>query len=234
MTAPVWLRAGVAAIMLAVGAYCAARPAAARRWHRSTQRDADVMHAAMGAAMAGMLLPGLAVVGPGVWAAVFGAGMAWFAGHELWRRDVWRRAPWRRGSAGADGGGGRRGGADGGGHHMAHALSCAAMLAMTALAPGGVLAAGPGAAGTGLGPVLTLGLTVAVAASVVVTADRLTSLAPAPVPAPASQAADRPAPAGTGESPADAPARPVLCPRLAAWCQIAMGIAMAYLLIQML
>jgi hypothetical protein len=41
----------------------------------------------------------------------------------------------------------------------------------------------------------------------------------------AQAAAARPAPAGK---------RPVLCPRLAACCQIMMGVAMAYMLISML
>ena len=41
-----------------------------------------------------------------------------------------------------------------------------------------------------------------------------------------------PAPAHTGLAPAGP--RPVLCPRLAACCQIMMGVAMAYMLILML
>jgi hypothetical protein len=79
--------------------------------------------------------------------------------------------------------------------------------------------------------VVALLLAVAVAVSVVVSTDRISALRPAPV----TPARVTPAPAGAGR-PAAAPAcaRPVLCPRLAAFCQIVMGVAMAYMLILML
>jgi hypothetical protein len=70
----------------------------------------------------------------------------------------------------------------------------------------------PMAAGPGALAMLTLVLAVAVAISVVVSTDRLSVLRPARA----------------------AGARPVLCPRLAASCQIMMGVAMAYMLILML
>jgi hypothetical protein len=57
---------------------------------------------------------------------------------------------------------------------------------------------------------------------VVVGTDRL----PAPRPAPAS--------AALASAPGHAGPQPMLCPRLAACCQIMMGVAMAYMLILML
>lgn len=82
------------------------------------------------------------------------------------------------------------------------------------------------------------------AAATVITTDRLTSLAPAPAtavtPAPATppgHAAGQTALPGRSPVPVALPGGggwPLLMPRLAACCQIAMGIVMAYLLIQML
>jgi hypothetical protein len=63
-------------------------------------------------------------------------------------------------------------------------------------------------------------LAVAVSVSVVMSTDRLPALRPAPVPVTTAQAQAVP--------------RTMLCPRLAACCQIMMGVAMAYMLILML
>ncbi|HCU97315.1 MAG TPA: hypothetical protein DHU96_33250, partial [Actinobacteria bacterium] len=98
------------------------------------------------------------------------------------------------------------------GHHLPHALACGAMLYM-------LLAGSPAGPGLMHGPaplpVLAIGFALAMAWAAVVTTDRLAVLTPA-----------RTAPAGTAER--------IALPRLAACCQAAMGIAMAYLLVQML
>jgi hypothetical protein len=134
----------------------------------------------------------------------------------------------------------------------AHVLSCSAMVCVLLAAP--TASAGVGAdPGTGALPVVALILAVAVSVSVVVSTDRLPAVRPAPVPvttapaqAPPAPAQVMPAPAqvmptaatgqdaAAGFTPAPAGARPVLCPRLAACCQIMMDVAMAYMLILML
>ena len=163
----------------------------------------------MGAATAGMLVPRLDPVPLAAWQILAAAGTAWFT----WRclRAAMTSLP---------------GGEHRDGHHLPHALACGAMLYMLLAAPGMRAAAAgstlmtAGATGTmhtaAHLPVLAIALAVAMASAAVVTTDRLTSLAPAYVALP-----------GGGNA-------PLLVPRLAACCQIAMGIAMAYLLIQML
>jgi hypothetical protein len=209
MTPPSWLAVAVAAVMLVIAGYCATRPLAARRWQRAPLYDVDAKHVVMGVAMAGMLVPGLNPLRRGAWAVIFAAGAAWFGGRVL--QD--RRRQVRAGPAPA--------GHRMHGHHGAHLLSCAAMVCMlVAPRPGGAgMAAGPG---TGVTPVLALLL--AVAASVV----RITDRVPARVtPAPGGAAT-------AGATLAMAGPPPVLCPRLAASCQILMGVAMPYMLILML
>ena len=105
-------------------------------------------------------------------------------------------------------------------HFLPHALACGAMLTMLAAGPGTGSAASSLTAAAATGQVaamahpsvLALLLAVAMLSAVVVTADRLTG----PVPT-------RAGPAGQA----------VPVPRLASCCQIAMSVAMAYLLIQM-
>jgi hypothetical protein len=85
-----------AAIMLAVAAASVARLVAATQllgggpWRPvQVAADADVAHALMGIAMAGMFTPSLATLPDGAWGAVFGLATAWFAG-RAWleaRRD---------------------------------------------------------------------------------------------------------------------------------------------------
>jgi len=257
VSAPRWLSDGLAAIMLAIAAYCAIRPAAARRWHRSTERDVDAAHVLMGVAMAAALVPGLDPLRTGVWAAAFAAASAWFAARALrdWRERrarPTRTARSRRSKPGRDAGTG---------HHLVHLLSCGSMLymlvaasaagasaaGMTSGLAGPVSRAGPAAIGAAISPVITLVLAVAMAGSVVLTTDRLAVLAPARAADSAGRSAAGRAtagPAAAGLAAAVEPAgatepaqrrdRAVLCPRLAASCQIAIGITMVYLLVQML
>jgi hypothetical protein len=216
MAPPPWVAGVLAAVLLLIAGYRATRPVAARWWRRSTDHGVDVKHVVMGVAMAGMLVPRLSLLQARAWAVLFAAGTVWFGWQSL--RD-------RRGYQGVGRAAAARPGLDG--HHGAHVLSCAAMVCMLAAGPG---LRAPTAAGRGALPVLALTLAVALVISVVVSTDRLSVLRPvqagpiAPARAPASP--HTPAPA--------AGARPVLCPRLAASCQIMTGVAMAYMLILML
>jgi hypothetical protein len=167
----------------------------------------DLKNAVMGVAMAGTLVPRLSPLRASAWAVLFAAGTAWFSWQVM--RD-------RRRDRAARGGSGPAGRLPMAGHHHGtHVLSCAAMVCMLLAAPGTGVAAGvrTAIAGTGAMPVVALVLAVAVVGSVVVSTDRI------------------PSPAAAG---AQAAARPVLCPRVAASCQIVMGVTMAYMLILML
>jgi hypothetical protein len=53
---PPWVAGVLAAVLLLIAGYCATRLVVARRWHRSTDHGVDVVHAAMGVAMAYMLI----------------------------------------------------------------------------------------------------------------------------------------------------------------------------------
>jgi len=179
----------------------------------------------------------------GGWEVVFAAGVAWFGWLAIREFRGWPTV------------GGRPG------HHLQHVLTCGAMLYMylavatVAKAAAGGSAMGGMAAGGAHFRTLALVLAIALLGYVVWTADRFSSLAP--VAALAARSAPVPvlagAVAGGGVSLADAggegagstsrddgqaPARPgrraPLSPRLAACCEIAMGVTMGYMLILML
>ena len=110
---------------------------------------------------------------------------------------------------------------------------------------GPAMAGMPGSPGTAAGPPsLTLGLALALFAGVIWAVDQLfTRPAPAAVAAaghPGAVAAARPGPGSGGgrrratAGSAVARARPPMSPRLAACCEIAMGVTMSYMLITML
>jgi Domain of unknown function (DUF5134) len=233
MAPPPWVAGVLAAILLLIAGYCATRLVTARRWQRSTEHGVDVMHTVMGVAMAGMLVPRLSLLQARAWAVLFAAGAAWF-GWQV-RRDRRRHRAARRARPAASAPAEPPAAA---GHHGAHVLSCAAMVCMLLAAPN---LSAPMTAGRGALPVVALLLAVAVAVSVVVSTDRIPALRPAPV-APGQGGAAGPAPAPASRAlagpawPAAGPgcARPMLCPRLAASCQIMMGVAMTYMLILML
>jgi hypothetical protein len=190
--------------MLSVAAYCVSRLICARPRARATERDVDMAHGAEGVAMAGMLVPSLGLL-PGVmWKAAFAAAAGWFASRAIRTR--------------------RRDGArtPAPGHYLPHLMESGAMLYMLAAVPAaraGAAAAGMGSPGGGFGAgafVFALFLL----GHAVWTADRFTaSYAPAPGPTVISLPVTGP---------------PVLAPRLAGWCQIAVSITMAYMLITML
>jgi hypothetical protein len=242
VTGPSWLAGGLAVVMIATAVYCVTRLVAAWRWRRPTEYDVDGVHVLMGVGMAGMLVPRLNPAAGSGWdiggAAVFGAAMAWFG---------WRAIHGYRG-----GGAGPHAVA----HHGQHLLASGAMLYMfLALPSAGArsLAAGTAmAAATGARiPTFALLLALGLFGYVIWTTDRLSSLAPATVTvtasglAPVSATPSGWAPVSAAPSgqasvsiapPGRAPvsAGPAMSPRLAACCEILMGVAMGYMLITML
>src|SRR5256885_943155 len=78
MTGPSWLAGTFAAVVILAGAYSASRLAISLWRGRATESDADALHAVMGAAMTGMLVPRLSVLPDGVWLVIFGVAAAWF------------------------------------------------------------------------------------------------------------------------------------------------------------
>ncbi len=300
---PAWLADTFAAIMIVTAGYCAYRLVAARRWRRPTEIDVDAMHAIMGVAAAGMLVPRLNLLGYGGWEIVFGTAMGWFGWQILgaWRGRLANdrlpnpshaaalvhqhppahtpishpHAP-RHSLTGEHRAASRRRTRDFGhahrAHHVPHLLACGAMLYMyLAARPGagmpGMTGDGP-VSGAGHSPGLGLPLALALFGYVVWTTDRLTAIPPVaalagragPWPVNATSLATRPRlaprlparsqlaraaqpappgqPAAPGQpappTPLARPARPPMSPRLAACCEIAMGVTMGYMLIQML
>jgi hypothetical protein len=245
---PSWLTGGTAVVMIATAVYCVSRMIAAWRWRRPTEYDVDGVHVLMGVGMAGMLVPRLNPAAGSGWdvggAAIFGAAMAWFG--------------WRAIRGYRDGRAGSRAAAHPGQHAVAHPgqhlLASGAMLYMFLAAPsvtaGGLAAGGTAMAAAGARiPTFALLLAVALFGYVIWTTDRLTSLAPAavtvaaggqaPIPAAVTVAASGHAPAPAvvtvaagGEAPV--PSAPAMSLRLAAGCEIVMGVAMGYMLITML
>jgi len=190
----------------------------------------------MGAAMAGMLQPGLTPVPAAAWCAVFAVAAAWFA----WQAIRAGRRPSARCA-----------------HPAAHAVECAAMVYM--VLPVGSWPSGRGPAmtmpgmsqGTTAGnPALTLLLALFMLGYVLWAIDRLAILSRATAAATSSPAAVQsplaavtvpaamgtlgpPAP-GTTADPRRPPGGNALAPRLAVSCKIAMAITMGYMLIIML
>jgi hypothetical protein len=245
MTGPSWLANLLAAVMIATAAYCFSRLVVAWRSKRRTDYDVDGVHILMGVAMAGMLVPRLNPFWVSGWEVIFGASVAWFGWQTVrgYRNEVAVGRYWVA-------------------HHLQHVVACGAMLYMfLAVAPGKAGNSGSGMAMGGSGsattfPTLALALTLALVGYVIWNADRFTSLAPVatlramtvPVsavvaPALAASAAAEPS-AGTATQVAQAPtdpdaapptrAGPPMSPRLAAACEIVMGLTMGYMLITML
>jgi Domain of unknown function (DUF5134) len=240
MAGPSWLTGTFAAVMILTAAYSASRLAVSRLRRQATEFDADALHAVMGAAMAGMLVPRLNVLPDSVWVAVFSIAAAWFGWHAL-----------RTAGLGISGGSPCR-------FPVPHLIECVAMLYMLLpvhgprAAPGEAPMAMPGM-GTSAGPAgfpaLAAVLALFMLGYIVWTTDRLTVLARAPATA-ADQGGDRhrrPSAAARADAPAhdaggavSTPAagsragRPVLAPKLAVCGKLAMSITMGYMLILML
>jgi hypothetical protein len=239
MGGPSWLAWTFASVILVVAAYCLTRLLASWQQHRPSDRSVDGIHVLMGVAMAGMLVPRLRVFWAGGWETIFGIGAVWFA---------WLAIREFRGRPTA---GGRPG------HHLQHLLACGAMLYMFLAAATVAKASGSAVSGMSASaahvPTLALVLAFALFGYVIRTADRLSSLAPvaalaarvAPVPVFAGAAAgggagfgtpgdDDQAPPSHGQQVPSHGAQVPLSPRLAACCEIAMGVTMGYALILML
>jgi hypothetical protein len=246
MTGPAWLAETLAAVMIATAIYCFSRLVAARRENRPTDYDVDAVHVLMGVAMAGMLVPRLNPFWDSGWEVIFGTATAWFGWQAV---SGYRNQPavgkrWVT-------------------HHLQHVLACGAMLYMfLAVAPARLAGrSGPGIAMSGSAgsaatfPTLALVLTLALVGYVIWTADRFISLpavsalrtlaapvapaGPAATVAPMLAASSPSAQAGRSAEPgpsahAQAPTRPPMSPRLAACCEIVMGLTMGYMLITML
>ena len=168
MAGPSWLAAILAAIMIATAAYCAARLAAARAHPQAAGRDVDLVHTAMGVAMAGMLVNWLNPLPDRVWAVMFGVAAGWFG---------WRTWGGRRARAAAPGHGlpPQR-------HAVPHVVMCGAMVYMLLSPhagtprPGAGIAMGGPAAASGF-PLLALALAVFMVGYVMWQADRLPAAA---------------------------------------------------------
>jgi hypothetical protein len=173
------------------------------RTRQRAERDVDLVHTVMGVAMAGMLVPRLNPLPSDVWAVLFGGATAWFG--------------WRMSRVYLVGGGQARTRGDTH-HHLPHLVMCGAMVYMllavavvrSGSAPGRIAMGSPGADA----PILALVLALFMFGYVVWQADRLPALAVL------ARSEGR-----SGSGP--------LSPRLAAGCQIAMGITMGYMLIMM-
>jgi hypothetical protein len=243
MAGPSWLAGILAAVMILTAAYSASRLAISRLRRRATEPDTDALHAAMGAAMAGMLVPRLNVLPNGVWAAVFGIAAAWFGWHAVRTR----------GPVTAAGSPSR--------FRVPHLIECVTMLYMLLSVHGSrsthggkaMAGMGPSVGPAGSFPVLAVVLALFMLGYIVWTTDGLTSLARArtmragpgrnldhPSPAavlavPSHAAGEAPGtPATTRTRGGDRADRLVLAPGFAACGKLAMSITMGYMLILML
>jgi hypothetical protein len=251
MAGPSWLAGILAAVMILTAAYSASRLAISRLRRRATEPDTDALHAAMGAAMAGMLVPRLNVLPNGVWAAVFGIAAAWFGWHAVRTR----------GPVTAAGSPSR--------FRVPHLIECVTMLYMLLSVHGSrsthggkaMAGMGPSVGPAGSFPVLAVVLALFMLGYIVWTTDGLTSLARArtmragpgrnldhPSPAAGVGGPHHPPREGPSHAAGEAPGTPattrtrggdradrlVLAPGFAACGKLAMSITMGYMLILML
>lgn len=245
MSGPAWLSGTLAAVMIVVSGYCLARLGISVLRHRPTDRGVDAVHVLMGVAMVGMFVPSLRVLRAGGWEVVFAAGIVWFGIRwlgSLSGRSQKGRVPWHHL------------------HHAVGCAAMVYMLAAAvsaARAGHGARAMG----GTGIPlPALVLAIallafvisTVDRISSLAPVAAYSLATRPGPPGWRSAGAGAHPSPAGvrpelasgaSGPAIPDAPAparlpAPAsascgapLSPRLAACCDIVMGLAMGYMLI---
>jgi Domain of unknown function (DUF5134) len=217
MTGPGWLAPGLAALMLLITASCIIRLARWRR-RRPAEPDVDALHAVMGVAMAGMLLPDLSLVPAPVWRALFGIAAAWFAARAIRSRARMaghhRRFP----------------------HPAPHAVESAAMIYMLIPARGhstGRMAMAGMQASAVANPVVTLLFAVFLVAYMLWTADRFTARDRASGPADNTSGLRGPL-IWSSASPALTPQRADGVSRFTAIDKIVMSTAMGYMLLTML
>lgn len=243
MAGPSWLAGLLAAAMILTAGYAASRLAASRVLRVATEADADGLHALMGTAMAGMLLPQLRLLSSSAWAVVFGAAAVWFAASAVrTRRTAASRWQCR--------------------FPVPHLVECIAMLYMLLALTTGPRTPGmamPGMAAPGAAasfPALALVLALFMLGYLLWTADRLATRArakriPAAIPrtqqqslvtvpaAPTSHLASLASPvdplAAADAAPPHPPdGHPLLAAQVAECSKIVMAITMGYMLIAML
>jgi hypothetical protein len=225
--------------MILTACYSSSRLVVSRVRESATEADADGLHAVMGTAMAGMLVPQLALLPRATWMVVFGTGAAWFGACALRSRNL-SRSSWQCR------------------YPVPHLIECIAMLYMLlavreAQQGTGMAMPGMGAPSTQADfPALAVVLALFMLGYVMWTTDQLTSLAratprhagapqhPALVTVPSggraasmASAADTPDTAAMPQQDAAA-SQALLAPKLAALGKITMGITMGYMLILML
>jgi Domain of unknown function (DUF5134) len=255
MPAQPWLADAFATAMIVTAAYCLTRLAIARRQRRPTDHQVDLVHVLMGVAMAGMLVPRLRVFWVGGWEIVFSVAAAWFGWRVISDGRAWTAADHRPGhhlkhvlpcaamvymlaavtSAGRAGSGAgpvMSGTSGSAAHFPTLALVLALCLLgyvvwtadrMTSLAPVAALAARAShatdlAAGDAGLPRGVAGSGLPLAAEPGVASSGLQLAAEPGAPAPLAAGLRRGVP---------------LSPRLAACCEIVMGVTMGYMLIMM-
>jgi hypothetical protein len=205
MPGPPWLRVALAMLMAVIAVGSVVRIVLTRSRGRKPELESDGLHALMGVAMAGMLLPWLAVLPVVAWQVAFGCAAAWFG----WRGLGARRGPGRR-LAREEQPGRQRGRRRPGpasmadqphGAPLAHLVECLAMIFM--------MHPGAGSAFSGMSQVVALLLALCLVGCLIWVADKVVLARDVAV-------AD-----GT------------LTLRLTAGGRIIMGIAMLYMLIQM-
>ena len=216
MSTPAWILGIFAAVMLLVAEVSAGQLVIARAWTRRGGTDADiaVSHLLMGIAMAGILVPGLSTLPNAVWEVVFAVITAWFA----W--CLWRESRGRGAAAVASG------------HYAPHLVHSAAMLYMFAALAGpsgtGGMSGMSGMAGGSSGgmPALALIFALLLIAFTIHDLDR-----PAGVDGYFRVVGRRSIPAGSALPATYTGERLLLSPAAAKGCQVAIGLAMAFILI---
>ena len=133
MAGPSWIAGALAAVMILAAAYSASRLAASRLRGPATEADTNGLHAVMGVAMAGMLVPRLTLLPGHAWALVFGGGAAWFGACAL-RSQSPATASWRCR------------------YPVPHLIECIAMLYMLLAVPAAQHEAGLAMPGMGVSP----------------------------------------------------------------------------------
>jgi Domain of unknown function (DUF5134) len=206
MTAPAWVDAALAAVMLAIATCCAARLVIWVLRGRHAEPEADGVHVAMGIAMAGMLEPGLSPIPGTAWLAMFCGATGWFAWRSVRAPASRQRRSWQCA------------------HPAPHAVESVAMVYMLwpAFIGGRAADAMPGMTGhLAANPALALVLAIFMLGYLLWNADQLTARSTEPGgPRAGSQVLAR------GDR--------VLAPRLATCYKIVMSAAMGYMLLTML
>jgi Domain of unknown function (DUF5134) len=204
---PTWLLHALAVVMLSTAIYCAGRVIYGWARRRRTEHLVDGMHVAMGVAMAGMLVPAFSTFSTPVWVTVFSIGTVWFVGAAI-------HCYWAGNSATV-------------GSQIGHVLGCTAMVYMfLAMPDDGRAGMVPASAGSERLPAVAVLLGFGVLGYVWWMGLRLTGLSESVAAGGTSGAT-----VVGGQQIGCGYGAGYLSPRLAACCEVAMGLVMAYPLI---